>query len=168
MDNRPTAVPETPTRLLVAVAVVCVLSFIATIVVASRTAACAQAPFTPEQNATIASLDKIIDLGIKLSTTLVGFGVAALIGLRAEITLTPFTRLSIGIGTLLFAQSAFYAVWWRFGVAEAYLNECFIIASTKLQWRFAAHIYLFMFGLLSIVILVLSFLFRHTKSRVDT
>ena len=121
---------------------------------------CPKQSFTDDQNETVKNLDKIIDLGLKLSTALVGFGAAALIGIRSEFKLGLLMRVCVAIATILFAQSVLYGVWWRFGVAESYLNSCFILASDKLQWRFAAHVYFFMSGITAIGILVLVSLFR--------
>lgn len=128
---------------------------------------CPSRPFTNDENETIKSLDKIVDLGLKLSTALVGFGAAALIGIRSELKLGLLMRVCVAIATILFAQSVLYGVWWRFGVAESYLNTCFILASDRLQWRFAAHVYFFMSGIAAIGILVLASLFRKA-SESDT
>jgi hypothetical protein len=130
--------------------------------------ACQTGPFSSDQNETVKSLDKIVDLGLKLSTALVGFGAAALIGIRSELKLGLFTRICVVIATILFAQSVLYGVWWRFGVAEAYLNKCFILASERLQWRFSAHVYFFMIGIAAIGILVLGSLFKKAPPESDT
>ena len=128
---------------------------------------CPNQPFKNDENETIKSLDKIVDLGLKLSTALVGFGAAALIGIRSELKLGLPMRVCVAIATILFAQSILYGVWWRLGVAESYLNSCFIVASDRLQWRFAAHVYFFMSGIAAIGILVLVSLFRKA-SESDT
>lgn len=130
---------------------------------------CAVGAFTDEQKHTITSLDSIVDLSLKLSTTLVGFGAAALIGLKSGIRLSPLMRLSVVIATILFAQSALYAIWWRVGVADVYFNKCFtIIAAPRLQLRFEWHIYFFMLGLAAIAILVVEALFRKPQQEPDT
>ena len=115
---------------------------------------------------TIATLTDIVDLGLKLSTALVGFGAAALVGFKAEIKLSVFMRVMLVISVLLFAQSALYGVWWRFGIAQMYLIECLsMITAPALQWRFQAHVYFFMFGMCAVGILVLGAMFRDTKKQ---
>jgi hypothetical protein len=60
---------------------------------------------TPQQDAesyakTIAALDGIVDLGLKLSTTLVGLGAALLIGWKSELKLTFAIRVIVLVATL--------------------------------------------------------------------
>jgi hypothetical protein len=131
---------------------------------------CAQNPFTDAQKSTIASLDAIVDLGLKLSTALVGFGAAALLGVKFALRASPMMRLSIALGTMLFAQSAFYAFWWRYGVAQAHLDQCFRqVLSPQLQYRFNAHFYFFAAGLVALGIVVIGILFRkNTAEDFDT
>ena len=130
---------------------------------------CPVGVFTDEQKRTIASLDSIIDLSLKLSTTLVGFGAAALVGLKSGLKLFPAVKLSVAVATILFTQSALYAVWWRLGIADIFFNECFkIVASPKLQLRFEWHIYFFMMGLAAIAVLVMEALFRVPEKDADT
>jgi hypothetical protein len=115
---------------------------------------------------TIATLTDIVDLGLKLSTALVGFGAAALVGIKTEVKLSRFMRVMLVTSILFFAQSALYGVWWRFGIAQMYLIECLsMITAPALQWRFQAHIYLFMFGMCAVGILVLGAMFRETKKQ---
>lgn len=109
---------------------------------------------------TIAALDQVVDLGIKLSTTLAGLGAALLLGLKAGMRSTPVMRLCILFSTILFVQSALYAIWWRTGIAELWLNDCpTLVAETRLQYRFNAHFYLFVGGLISIGLLVIGAIF---------
>jgi hypothetical protein len=109
---------------------------------------------------TIAALDQVVDLGIKLSTTLAGLGAALLLGLKTGVRSTPFVRFCIFFSTILFVQSALYAIWWRTGIAELWFNDCLaLIAETRLQYRFNAHFYFFVGGLISIGLLVLGAMF---------
>jgi hypothetical protein len=118
---------------------------------------------------TIAALDGIVDLGLKLSTTLVGLGAALLIGWKSELKLTFAIRVIILVATLLLIQSALYAVWWRFGVAELWLNECLqLIDQPLLGRRYQAHFYFFFAGLLSLGVLVIGALFAEQASGGDT
>src|SRR4051812_26809447 len=65
------------------VAIVMILSAAAYAFVASGSfSSCATGSFTDAQQKTISSLDTIIDLGLKLATTLIGFGAAVLIGVK--------------------------------------------------------------------------------------
>jgi hypothetical protein len=104
---------------------------------------------------TISALDGVVDLSIKLSTALAGFGAAALIGLKSGIKLSPAVRLFILVATICFVQSALYAVWWRMGVAELWLNDCLsIIAEPRLTLRYDAHFYFFSAGLCSMALII--------------
>jgi hypothetical protein len=115
---------------------------------------------------TVATLTDIVDLGLKLSTALVGFGAAALVGFKTEVKLSRLMRAMLVTSVLLFAQSALYGVWWRFGIAQMYLNECLaMITAAALQWRFQAHVYFFMLGICAVGLLVLGTMFRETKKQ---
>src|SRR5215813_6895715 len=78
---------------------------------------CVRGNLADNYQKTISALDGTVDLGLKLSTTLVGFGAALLIGIKDSVRMTPALRLLVLVSTLLFAQSALYGVWWRLGVA---------------------------------------------------
>src|SRR5688572_4133618 len=67
---------------------------------------CGPAVLTEGEQKTIASLDSIVDVGLKLATTLVGFGAALLIGLKSGLGSSPLTRTLVAAAVLLFAQSA--------------------------------------------------------------
>ena len=117
---------------------------------------------------TIAALDGIVDLGLKLSTTLVGFGAALLIGWKSELELTFPIRVIILVATLLLIQSALYAVWWQFGVAELWLNNCLeLVAQPMLGRRYQAHFYFFLAGLISLGVLVIGALFSEQAGGDD-
>jgi hypothetical protein len=104
---------------------------------------------------TIAALDGIADLGLKLSTSLVGFGAALLIGLKGGLSLTAPVRTFLLISMLMFTQSALYAVWWRIGIAESWLNDCLnLVVEDHMQRRYQAHLWFFVLGLASLGALV--------------
>ena len=104
----------------------------------------------------IAALDSIVDLSIKLSTALVGLGAAILIGLKSGVRLTPAVRSLILVSAICFLQSALYAVWWRMGVAELWLNECLaLISEPRLTAKYAMHFYFFIAGLIALAIIIL-------------
>ena len=117
---------------------------------------------------TIAALDGIVDLSIKLSTTLVGLGAALLIGLKPGLRLTFSIKVIVIIATLLLIQSALYAVWWRFGVAELWLNQCLeLVDEARLDRRYQAHFYFFLAGLVSLGVLVIGAMFSEQASGDD-
>jgi hypothetical protein len=130
---------------------------------------CGQNEFTAAQKMTVASLDAMIDLGLKLSTALVGFGAAALLGIKVSLDLPPMMRLSIALGTMLFVQSAFYAFWWRYGLAQVHLDQCFeLLLTPKLQYRFNAHFFFFAMGLIAIGVVVVRAAFKKESKEMDT
>jgi hypothetical protein len=114
---------------------------------------------------TISALNEIVELGLRFSTTLVGLGAALLIGWRPGVQLTFPIKAIILIATLLLVQSALYAVWWRFGVAELWLNDCLeLITEPALGRRFQAHFYFFLAGLVSLGVLVIGALLSAQPS----
>jgi hypothetical protein len=128
-------------------------------------------PQAPEEKyqKTIAALDAIVDLGLRLSTTLVGLGAALLIGLKSGLKLTGPIKILIIVSAVFFVQSALYAVWWRFGIAELWLNECLeLVSEPWLDRRYQAHFYFFLAGLLSIGVLVISAVFAVPDMGEDT
>jgi hypothetical protein len=118
--------------------------------------ACVTGSMDDNLQKTIAALDGIVDLGLKLSTSLVGFGAALLIGLKGGLTLTSSVRTSLLLSMLMFTWSALYAVVWRFGVANMWLNKCLnLVIEQTMQRRYEAHILFFVLGLISLFALVL-------------
>ena len=79
---------------------------------------------TTQHEQAIKSLDAVADIGIKLSTTLVGIGAAILLGFKSGLTLTTSIRGSILLATMCFLESALYAVLWRMRIAELWINDC--------------------------------------------
>lgn len=123
---------------------------------------------TDLQLKTIATLTDIVDLGLKLSTALVGFGAAALIGIKAELKLSRFMRVMIVVSVVLFAQSALYGVWWRFSIAQIYLIECLsMVTAPAVQLRFQAHVYLFMLGICAVGVLVVGGIFKDPEKKEE-
>lgn len=104
---------------------------------------------------TVAALDATVDLGLKLSTSLVGLGAAALIGLKTGFRLTAATRLFLFMAILFFAQSALCGIWWRLEIANGWLNQCLnIVVHPRLQSRYQAHFSFFLLGLFTLGALV--------------
>jgi hypothetical protein len=118
---------------------------------------CVQAPITDAASKTLDGLDKIIDVGMTLSTSLVGLGAALLIGLKGGIRVSLPNQLFILVSLLFFVQSAFYAVLWRIGAVDIRINECIELLTTELmERRFSAHFTIFILGLASLGALVIS------------
>ena len=104
---------------------------------------------------TISSLDGVLEVSLKLSTSLVGVAAALLIGLKSGLSLTLPIRTALLVSTLMFCQSALYAVWWRIGMANNWLNKCpDLVIESFMQWRYEAHLAFFLAGLFSLGILV--------------
>jgi hypothetical protein len=112
---------------------------------------------------TVEALERNVELGLTLSTTLAGLGAALLLGLKEGVRLRPVVKLAIFLATIFFAQSALYGVWWRFGVAESWLNDCpGLVAEDLLQSRFEAHVLTFILGLLCFLLLTAASIFDGT------
>lgn len=104
---------------------------------------------------TVAALDSTVSLGLTLSTSLIGLSAAVLIGFKSDIVLTRPKKLIILIAVIFFVESALYGIWWRLGIANAWLNECLnIIEREMLQTQYQLHFGFFMFGLLALGALV--------------
>jgi hypothetical protein len=117
---------------------------------------------------TIAALDSIIDLSIKLATALVGLGAAILIGLKSGVRLRPIVRSFILLATICFTQSSLYAVWWRMGVAELWLNDCpSLISALRLTSRYDAHFYFFLAGLIMLALVITGAVFSEPEIKGD-
>ena len=120
---------------------------------------------------TIAALDAIVELSVKLSTTLIGLGAALLIGLKTGLRFTPVTKLITITAVLFFAQSALYAVLWRLGVAELWLNKCLELVSQDILTRpYQAHFGFFLAGLLALgaLVVIAAFGVRESGSGEST
>ena len=117
---------------------------------------------------TIAAVDQVVDLGIKLSTTLAGLGAALLLGLKSGLRTSAVVNLLVFVASVLLVQSALYAIWWRTGIAESWLNDCVqLVAENRLEYRFNAHFYLLVAGLISLGLIVVGALFSGPVSRSD-
>jgi hypothetical protein len=79
--------------------------------------------------------------------------------------MTPAIKLALRVSVVLFTASALAGIYWRWGIAEAWLNRCLeMVSQPVLQTRFGWHFLFFVFGLLSIGVLVsLSALSRSTE-----
>jgi len=118
---------------------------------------------------TVSALDAIVQLGLNLATALVGVGTALLLGWKGGIKLTLSVKLTILVGMLFLVQSALYAVWWRLGIAELWVNECLeLVSNPYLGTRYQAHVYFFLAGLAALGILVITVLFSEPTIGDDT
>jgi hypothetical protein len=116
----------------------------------------------------VAVLDKIIDLGLTLSTTLAGLGSALIMGWKTGIKLTYTSRLILLSATLFFVQSALYAITWRYWISELLRIQCYEwLQDDHLQRLFAMHLSFFFLGLASIGVLVISSFFAEQPRHVE-
>jgi hypothetical protein len=171
LGERKTVVKKHQEKIWIAgilVALVC-LSFLAYLWVAAGSfRVCTPQQSQDNLEKTVNALDSIIDLGLKLSTTLVGLGAALLLGWRTELKLTFSVKIILLLSTFFLIQSALYAVWWRFGVAQLWLNDCLeLVAESRLGRRWEAHFYFFLAGLLSLGLLVIGTLFSEQATGDD-
>jgi hypothetical protein len=152
----------------IVIGLVSVASIAVYVFVLNGSFACIRGTLGEHYQKTITALDGTVDLGLKLSTTLVGFGAALLIGIKDRLRMSPGVRIAVLVSTLLFTQSALYAVWWRLGVAESWLNECLnLVIEPNLQRRYQAHFDFFLAGLLSLAVLVIAATFPTPKGVED-
>ena len=120
---------------------------------------------TAQHQEAIKALDAVADVGIKLSTTLVGIGAAILLGFKSGLALTTPVRASLMLATVCFLQSALYAVLWRMRIAELWINDCLaLVAEPRLQFRFTAHFAFFLAGICFLALLVISATLTAPKS----
>src|SRR5262249_44630505 len=147
---------------------VAAISISAYLAAATHPWVCTPGPISENVQKSFTAFDANVELGLKLATTLAGFGAAGLIGLKGGLRLTVPTRLFLFAGVVCFAQAAFYAVWYRFGVANAWLNGCpEIIARPILQERYQEHFLFFVLGLASLGALVAAAAVRRTTGERD-
>jgi hypothetical protein len=124
-----------------------------------------EAAATTQHQEAIKALDAVADVGIKLSTTLVGIGAAILLGFKTGLALTTPVRASILLATMCFLESALYAVLWRMRIAELWINDCLaLVAEPRLQYQFTAHFVFFLGGLCFLALLVASATLAAPKS----
>jgi hypothetical protein len=120
---------------------------------------------TTQHQEAIKALDAVVDVGIKLSTTLVGIGAAVLLGFKSGLALTTSVRAWLMLATVCFLQSAMYAVLWRMRIAELWINDCLaLVAEPRLQFRFIAHFDFFLAGICFLALLVISATLTAPKS----
>jgi hypothetical protein len=104
---------------------------------------------------TIATLDNTIELGLKLSVSLVAAGAALLVGLRTGVRMTPWVRALLLVSIFLFGQSALAGVLWRLQIANAWFNECLpLVADARVQALFRGSFDFFIAGLIAALALV--------------
>jgi hypothetical protein len=114
----------------------------------------------------IRELGEVVDLGIKLSTASAGLGAALILGLKSGLRTSTLVNFLVFLAIALFVQSALYAVWWRMGIAELWLNDCIpLVADNRFQYRFEAQVYLFVAGLISLALIVIGALFTTPQSQ---
>lgn len=127
---------------------------------------CSENPLDETKKAAIAELVAVWDVGVKLSTGLAALGGALLLGLKTGPALTGPGRVLLAAAVLSFFNSAAYAIFWRYGLSELYLNGCpRHFMNLGLQIRFLAHYYFLMGGLVIIGLLTFSAAFPRLFQR---
>jgi hypothetical protein len=106
--------------------------------------------------ATIETLNSVIELGLTLSTGLVGLGAALLIGIQGNLTITRSVITITFLSMMALAQSILYGVWWKIGIANLWFDGCLAdVASPALQTRYLAHFYFMLAGMAFLGLLVM-------------
>lgn len=106
---------------------------------------------------TVEFLDSIIQLGLTLSTGLIGLGAALMIGLQGSLRMTPWNVTFLAGSLVCLAQTILYGVWWKAGIANLWFNECWErIDADFLQYRYSTSYEFFMLGIVLLGILVVS------------
>lgn len=110
---------------------------------------------------TVAVLQDTMDLGVKLSVTLVGAGAALLIGLKQGVQLHYSVKTLLLFAVLLFGQSALTAIFWKLRIANSWMNGCLNLVSEPFAQRmFEASFGFFLAGLVVSLAMVLASFFR--------
>ena len=110
---------------------------------------CPVEQLTEEKKAAVNELIDIVKWTLTLSVGLIGLFGSLALGLKEGPKLTPAAWLLLIAAMCCFAFSAYFALMWRTGVAEAFFNGCpGLIASSMLKARFDVLTYLFLAGLL--------------------
>lgn len=113
---------------------------------------------------TVEFLDSIIQLGITLATGLTGLGAALLLGLRGDLRPTPWIIAVLAGSMICLAQTIFYGIWWKAGIANLWFNSCWErIDADFLQYRYSASFYFFMAGIVLIALLVASVAYQRVR-----
>ncbi|MBZ9815747.1 hypothetical protein [Mesorhizobium sp. CA7] len=100
-------------------------------------------------------LDSIIQLGITLSTGLIGLGAALLLGLQGSLRPTPWTLAILAGSMTCLAQAILYGISWKAGIANLWFNSCWEkINAEFLQYRYSVSFDFFMAGILLLGLLV--------------
>jgi hypothetical protein len=121
----------------------------------SGTFVCVKGTIDEPLQKTVSTLDGAVELGIKLSISLVAAGAAPLVGFTTGVRLTPWTKSLLLIAVLLFGQSAMAGVWWKLRVANSWMNECLNLVSEDLIQRvFEAAFYFFSAGLICALVML--------------
>jgi hypothetical protein len=103
----------------------------------------------------IATLDATIELGLKLSVSLVAAGAALLVGLKSGVRMTAWGRALLLVTIFLFGQSALSGVLWKLEIANAWFNKCLpLVGDPKVQAIFNGSFGFFIAGLLGALGLV--------------
>lgn len=129
------------------------------------------APSSSEQTKqTFDILNQVIDLDLTLCTAIIGLCAAILLGIQAAIRITILVFILIGLAILALSQAIFYAIWWKFAVANLWFDGCAgQLDSPALQNPYIAHFWAMGIGIFFLALLVLAkALERMGDPRVET
>jgi hypothetical protein len=128
--------------------------------------ACIKGDTSEHLQKTVQALNETIELGIKLSVTAIGGGIALLLGFKTNLLLSKPAQITLLMAILLFGQSALLGVFWRLRLANAWLNECLnLVYEGGMQNTFNGSLYYFGTGVAVALIMVL-FLSHSNKEKI--
>lgn len=103
---------------------------------------------TEAQTKTVDFLNSIIELGLTLSTGLIGLSAALMLGLQGTIRLTKGVLHALCMSIFLLGQSVLYGFLWKLRVSNLWFNSCWEnLDAAALQSVYSAHYYLLLCGL---------------------
>ena len=113
---------------------------------------------------TVEFLSGILELGLSLSTALVGLSAALLIGLQGSLKLNRLSMSVVLIAMICLASAIVCGVLWKFQIANLWFNACYHLVSTsRIQSFYQAHFMFFLSGVILIGIVVALVGFERLK-----
>jgi hypothetical protein len=97
--------------------------------------------------AVIDQIEKMVDLGLKLSTALAALSAALVLGLKKAFRLTPAARICLAASSCCFSVSTYFGFSLKRELAELFVIGCAkLYALDPVQDRLLAHYYFFVGG----------------------
>ncbi|MDX0060413.1 hypothetical protein GOC19_29110 [Sinorhizobium meliloti] len=133
---------------------VCAIYFFYALSAGVGVCAVKEAPTTAQEKL-VDFLNGIIELGMTLTTALMGLSAALLLGVQGELRITAGVLRLMILSNVLIAQSLLYGVLWKFRVANLWFNGCWDgVASPGLQRAYSGHFYALGLGFVAFAVLV--------------